>query len=162
MNPKDGNSPPPSVPSFAADISASTSDPATVPYPPPSNPPLPTRVEGTFGTTVISPLTSGQVPMPPSVATFNGRDAALIGRTVLFIRASRSYQDRENLIQLLSISLLTYSPPLVEAVYSRLSSMSWLRAAKRADIKTLILPDGSAPSTDDIEDLLSIAQYSDR
>ena len=99
--------------------------------------------------------------MPPSVTTFNGRDAALIGRTVLSIRASRSHQDRENLIQLLSISLLTYSPPLVEAVYSRLSSMSWLRAAKRADIKTLILPDGSAPSTDNIEDLLSIAQYSD-
>ena len=40
-----------------------------------------------------------------------------------------------------------------------LSTTSRPHAAKRAELESLLLLDGSAPSTDDIEDLLSLARY---
>ena len=103
-----------------------------------------------------------QVPLPPSVGTSDGRVAALSGRCGRSARASRRQQARDDLTHLLSIASLIDSPPLVEAVVSRLYTISWLRAAKRAELESLLLPDVSALSPDHIEDLLSLARYSDR
>ena len=44
----------------------------------------------------------------------------------------------------------------------RLSTTSRPHAAKRAELESLLLLDGSAPSPDDIEDLLSLARYANR
>ena len=121
MKSKDGNAPPQSVPASAAEISASTADPAKVPSPSPSDPLLSPNAEGTSGPTVMPPLTPAQVPLPPSVATSIGSAAALSGRTGLSVRALRRQQARDDLVHLLSVASLTDSPPLVEAVVDRLS-----------------------------------------
>ena len=111
---------------------------------------------------VLHPLTPAQVPLPPSVTTSGGRSAALIRRTSLSFYALRRQQARYHLVQLLFVASLTDSPPLVDDVVGRLSSITRIRVAKRADLEALLLPDGSAPFPDDIEDLLSIAHYTDR
>ena len=110
----------------------------------------------------MPPLTPAQAPLPPSVTTSIGSTAALSGRTGLSVRALRRQQARDDLVHLLSVASLTNSPPLVEAVVGRLSSITRLRAAKLANLEALLLPDGSAPSPDNIEDLISITQYADR
>ena len=103
---------------------------------------------------MMDPLTPDQVPLPPRVRTSNGNTATLSGRSAC---ASRSQQARDNLTHLLSIYSLTGSPPLVKAVVIRLSTTSRPHTAKRAELDSLLLPDGSAPSPDEIEDLLSLA-----
>ena len=45
---------------------------------------------------------------------------------------------------------------------SRLFTISQMRAEKSAKIESLLLPDGSEASLDNIEDLLSLTQYADR
>ena len=110
----------------------------------------------------MPPLTLAQLPLPPSVTTSNGSAATLSRRNGLSVRVLGRQQARDDLFHLLSIASLTDSPPLVKAIIGRLASISRLRAAKRADLEDLLLPDGLAPSPDDIEDLLSIARYADR
>ena len=53
-------------------------------------------------------------------------------------------------------------PQLVHVVVICLSTTSRPHASKRAKIDSLLLPDGLTPSTDDIEDLLSLARYANR
>ena len=109
----------------------------------------------------MPPLTLAQLPLPPSVTTSNGSAATLSRRNGLSVRVLGRQQARDDLFHLLSVASLTDSPPLVKAIIGRLASISRLRAAKRADLEDLLLPDGLAPSPDDIEDLLSIARYAD-
>ena len=71
----------------------------------------------------------------------------------------RRQQARDDLTHLLSIYSLTGIPPLVKVIVIRLSTIYRPHAAKRAELESLLLLDGSAPSTDDIEDLLSLARY---
>ena len=110
----------------------------------------------------MPPLTPAQLPLPPSVTTSNGSAATLSRRNGLSVRVLGRQQARDDLFHLLSVASLTDSPPLVKAIIGRLASISRLRAAKRADLEDLLLPDGLAPSPDDIEDLFSIARYADR
>ena len=161
MKSEDGNAPLPSVPDSAADISESTADPATVPPQSPSQSPTEYLISPgtlwTSGPMVLHPLNPAHVPLPPSVTTSDRSASDLSERTGLSVRASRRQQARDDLVHLLSVTSLTDSPPLVKALVGRLSSITRLRAAKRADLEALLLPDGSAPSTDDIKDLLSIS-----
>ena len=110
----------------------------------------------------MGPLNPDQVPLPPRVGTFNGNIAALSGRSGRSACVSRRQQARDYLTHLLSIYYLTISPPLIEAVVIRLSTTSWSHAAKRAELESLLLPDGSVPLPDNIEDLLSLARYANR
>ena len=110
----------------------------------------------------MTPLTPAQIPLTPSVTTSNGSAAALSGRTDLSNCTSKRHQSRENLVHLLSVAFLINTPPLVEDVFGRFSSINWLRAAKRADLRSLHVPDGSALSPDNIEDIVSIDWYADR
>ena len=110
---------------------------------------------------VMHPLIPVQVPLRMSVNTSSGYTPALSGCTGLSIRALRIQQGRANLVHLLSVKSLTYSPTLVEAIVDRLSSITWLRAANRSNIESLLLLVGSALSPNDIEDLLSISLYYD-
>ena len=106
----------------------------------------------------MGPPTPSQAPLTPSVGSYDGSVSALSGRSGRSARASRRQQARDDLTYLLSIAPLTDIPPLVKAISIRLSTISRLCAAKRAEIESLLLPDGSAPSPDDIEDLISIAR----
>ena len=73
---------------------------------------------------MLHPLNPAPVPLPHIVATSDGSDTALSGRTGLSIRASRSQQARDNLIHIVSVAYLSDIPPLVEAVSGRLSSIT--------------------------------------
>ena len=125
---KDENAPPTYATALSADISASTADPVVVP-PRSLSPPLNESLispgaEGNLWPTVLHPLNPAQVPLPHIVATSDGSDTALSGRTGLSIRASRSQQARDNLIHIVSVAYLSDIPPLVEAVSGRLSSIT--------------------------------------
>ena len=111
---------------------------------------------------VLHPLNPAQAPLPPSVTNSGGSTAALSGHTGLSVCASRRQQARDDLVHLLSVASLIDSPPLIKAVVGRLSSIMRLRAAKCANLEALLLLDISAPSPDDIKDLLSIARYANR
>ena len=54
------------------------------------------------------------------------------------------------------------SPLLVHVVVICPSTTSQMHASKRAELDSLLLPDGLAPSPDDIEDLLSLSRYANR
>ena len=162
MNPEYRNAPSPSVPSSAAEISASTADPAMVSSPSPSDPLLPPNVEGTLGPTVMPPLTPAQIPLPPSVDISIGSAAALSERTGLSARALMRQQGRDYLVHLFSIASLANSPLLTKVVAVRLSMITRLRTSMRADLEALLLPDRSTPLPDDINNLISIARYTDR
>ena len=124
MKSEDGNYHPPPVLASVAEISESTSNPATVPSTSPSKPLLPPNVEVTFGSMLIPPLTPYKPPLPPSVSTSNGSAAELSGRTDLSVCALRLQQARDDLVHLLSVALLTKSPPLIEAIFGRLSPIT--------------------------------------
>ena len=111
---------------------------------------------------MMGPLTTDQFPLPPRVGTSNGNRAALSGRSVRSACASRRQQAKDYLTHLLAIYSLTGSPLLVEAVVIRLSTTSWSHAAKRAELESLLLPEGLASSPDDIEDFLLLARYANR
>ena len=162
MNSGDGNVPPPSVPDSAADISTSTANPATVPSLSPSDPLLLPNVKLTLGPTVMPTLNLAQFPLPPNVATSIGSATTRRGITGLSVLAFRRHQARDDLVHLLYVASLTDSPPLVEAVVGRLSSITRPRAAKRVELGALLLPDGSSPSPDDVKDLTSISRHADR
>ena len=108
----------------------------------------------------MPPLISPLFPQTLSVATSIGTAAALSMPTILSIRDLKQKQARDNLVYLLSVASLTNSPPLVEAAVNRLSLITQLRTAKRADLEALLLPNGSAPSPNNFKDLISIARYS--
>ena len=100
-----------------------------------------------------------QVPLPPSVGTSDGSVAAPSKRSRISAHTSQYQQARDDLTHLLSIYSITGIPPLVEVIVICLSTTSRPHAAKRAELESLLLLDGSAPSPDDIEDLLLLAQY---
>ena len=162
MTSKDGNSPRTSVPDSAADISALSADPETVP---PTSPPqvlLQASVPATLELTEMFPTTLYQVPLPPSARTSDGIVSALSGRFGFSARDLRRQQDRDHLTYILSITSLTVSPYLLKAVMSRISTISYLTTEKCAKLESLLLSDGSAPLPDDIKDLLSLAWYANR
>ena len=121
MKSKDSNAPSPSVQTLEAEISTSTSDLATVPSTPPFDPLHLPNVEGTSGTTVITLLTLANLPLTLNVATYTVRTAVISGHTGLSVRASSHQKARDDLIHILSVALLTNSPPLVKASVRRLS-----------------------------------------
>ena len=157
MTSEERNAPPTSDPASAAEISASTADPAAVPPPTPPQALLQPIVPANTEPAVTVHLTPAQVPLPPSDGCSGRIVATLGGRSGHSARASRRQQASDDLTHLLSVASLSDSPPLVEAVVGRLTTISRLRAAKRAELETLHLPDGSAPSPENIGDLLSLA-----
>ena len=110
---------------------------------------------------VLHPLIPAQFPLCMSVNTSSGCTTALSGCTGLCIRALRIQQGRDNLVHIFSGESLTDSPPIIEAILGRLSSITWLRVAKRANLESLLLLVGLALSHNDIKDLLSIFLYYD-
>ena len=84
------------------------------------------------------------------------------GRSDSSANASQRHQARDNLTHLLSIAYLTDSPPLSEAIMIRLYTIFCLCVAKSTNLEYLLLPDGSAPLSDNINDLLSFARYAHR
>ena len=67
-----------------------------------------------------------QAPLPPSVSSSTGSDATISGHTGLSARSLRHQKAGDDLVHLLSIASLTDSPPLVEAIIVRLSSITRL------------------------------------
>ena len=102
-----------------------------------------------------------QVPLPPSVGTSDGSVAAPSKRSRISAHTSQYQQARDKLTHLLSITYPTNRHLLIGAVVIRLSTIYCLRATKRADIESLLIPNGSAPPPDDIMDLLLLSQYAD-
>ena len=84
------------------------------------------------------------------------------GRSDSSANASQRHQARDNLTHLRSIAYLTDSPPLSEAIMIRLYTIFCLCVAKSTNLEYLLLPDGSAPLSDNINDLLSFARYAHR
>ena len=66
---------------------------------------------------------------------------------------SRRQKSRDNLTHLLPNASLIDSSPLVEAVVTHLSAISWLCVAKRANIESFLLLDSWAPSPNVIKDV---------
>ena len=110
---------------------------------------------------VLHPLIPAQFPLCMSVNTSSGCNAALSGCTGLSIRALRIQQGRANLVHIFSDESLTKSPPIIEAIVGRLSSITWLRVAKRTNLESLLLLVGLALSHNDIKDILSNSCYYD-
>ena len=75
---------------------------------------------------VLHPLTPAQVPLPLSMTTYGVSGAVLSSSTGLSFHDSNHEQARDDLVHLLSVASLTDSPPLVEAIIVRLSSITRL------------------------------------
>ena len=134
MTSKDENTPPTLVPALAADISASPADPETVTPPSPPQVLLQSSVSTTSEPTLMGPPTPAHSPLSPSVRTSDGSVATLSRQSGRSDRTLWCHQARDNLTNLLSISPLTNSSPLVKAVVSRLFTISQMRAEKSAKI----------------------------
>ena len=100
------------------------------------------------------PPTPTQVPLTPSVRTYDGSVSALSGRSGCAAYDSQHHQARDNLTHFLAIVSLTESLLLVKDGTSRLSTIFRIFTAECAELESLLLLYGSAPSLDDIEELI--------
>ena len=81
------------------------------------------------------------------------------GRSGNSARDSRCQQAWDYLTHLMSAASLTNSSPLFKAVAGRINTISCLCTAKRSELETLHLPDGSEMSPDIIGELLLHGHY---
>ena len=81
------------------------------------------------------------------------------GRSGHSNRSLRRQKHRDNLTHLLSFLFLINSHPLFKVIVGRLTTIYWMRAAKRVELETLQLMDGSAMLPDYINNLFSLGLY---
>ena len=153
MTSEDGNEPPTSDQSSAADLFASISDQVVVPPLTPPKALLQPRVPENIDTAVILTPNPVQIPLTPSAGGSDISESRLCGRSRHSACASCRHQAQDNLTHLLLVAYLTNRPPLVKEVVVRLTTIYRLRTEKRAKLETLRLPEISAPSPDDINNL---------
>ena len=156
MTSEDRNTPMMSYLYSMVDISTSATNPEAVSPLTPTKDLIQTGVPENTEPAVTVPPTPAQVPLPPIIGGSGGSLSTIGGHCGHSAHASRRKQARYDLTHLLSITYFTGSPLIVEAFSWRLTTISWLSTANRADLETLRLPDGSAPLPDNINNLLSL------
>ena len=146
-------------PAMVVYVSSSMSEPASVIPSIPAQIPLSSSVISTAEPVVVIPLTAYQVPLSQSVVAYNRINTTHGGSSGHSACALIRQQARNYLMHLFLLASITGSPTLVEAVVARYTTISRFCAATCADLKGVLLQDGTTLTLDDVDNLLSLVRY---